>query len=133
MTAARVAVQRQRRRESPPAAGRRRPGATGRGRCQGTRQVLAFNWPKYLAGVVTGVAGLGLAAAPALPAPGGPLARAVLAAAVAFWGSHLAAQLFVFDPSLWRGRRATVLGHLALVAMWAYVTAAFAWPLLRGR
>ena len=62
----------------------------------------------------------------------GALASAVLAAAVAFWGSRLFAQLFVFDASLWRGRRATVLGHLALVAMWTYVTATFAWPLLRA-
>jgi hypothetical protein len=54
----------------------------------------------------------------------------VLTGAVVFWGSRLVAQLLVFDASLWRERAATVLAHVALVALWTYVTVAFAWPLL---
>ncbi len=61
---------------------------------------------------------------------GGHLARAVLVGAVAFWGVRLLVQLFVFDPSLWRGRLLTVVGHLAFVGLWTYETAAFAWPLV---
>jgi hypothetical protein len=96
-----------------------------------TRQVIYVH--TYFVGLACVLFGLLAALAGAELLAGGALARAVLAAAVAFWGSRLAAQLFVFDASLWRGRRATVLGHLALVTMWTYVTAAFAWPLLRGR
>ena len=61
---------------------------------------------------------------------GSPLARGVLLAAAVFWGCRLGAQLVVFDPALWRGRRLTVLGHVAFVVLWAYVTGVFTWPLL---
>ncbi len=68
--------------------------------------------------------------APADLLRGGHLARAVLVGAVAFWGVRLLVQLFVFDPSLWRGRLLTVVGHLAFVGLCTYETAAFAWPLV---
>jgi hypothetical protein len=61
---------------------------------------------------------------------GAPLAQAVLGASVVFWGCRLAVQLFVFDPSLWRGRWITVLGHVAMLALWSYVTAVFGWSLV---
>jgi hypothetical protein len=58
-------------------------------------------------------------------------AAAILVAATAVWGSRLVAQLVVFDPELWRGSALTVLGHVAFVALWAYLTVVFAWALAR--
>jgi hypothetical protein len=54
---------------------------------------------------------------------------AILVAATAVWGSRLVAQLVVFDPALWRGSALTVLGHVAFVALWTYLTVVFAWAL----
>ena len=63
---------------------------------------------------------------------GSPLARGVLVAAAVFWGCRLGAQLVVFDSALWRGRRLTVLGHVAFVVLWSYVTGVFSWSLWPG-
>jgi hypothetical protein len=96
-----------------------------------SRQVIYVH--TYFIGLACVLFGLLATLAHAELLAGGTLARAVLAGAVVFWGSRLVAQLLVFDASLWRGRRSTVLGHLGFVVMWTYVSVAFAWPLLRGR
>jgi hypothetical protein len=59
------------------------------------------------------------------------LAVAILFGAVAIWGSRLFIQIWVFDPTLWNGRALTVVGHLAFVALWSYLTFVFAWALSR--
>lgn len=97
-----------------------------------TRQVSYVH--TYFIGVMCALFGLAatlltpdlLAAGPA----DGRLASAVLAGGVAVWGSRLVIQLWVFDPSLWRGRALTTVGHLAMVGMWSYLTAVFAWALV---
>ncbi len=57
------------------------------------------------------------------------MAAAVLVGGIAVWGSRLVAELWVFDPSLWRGRWLTVVGHVASTGLWTYQTAVFGWAL----
>ncbi len=58
-----------------------------------------------------------------------PLARLVLIFLVVFWGSRLIAQLFYYDPSLWRGQRLNTFIHITFTGVWAYFTAVYGWAL----
>lgn len=55
------------------------------------------------------------------------LGRLVCAAATIFWACRLAMQFFVYDSSLWRGRRFETAMHVAFSLLWAYFTGVFAW------
>jgi hypothetical protein len=93
-----------------------------------TRQVSYVH--TYFIGLMCGLFGLvAIFLARDLLAPD-RLAPAVLLGAVAVWGSRLVIQLWVFDPSLWRGRSLTVLGHVAFVTLWGYETVVFGWALV---
>jgi hypothetical protein len=73
---------------------------------------------------------LALVYTPALLQPT-PLARLVLAGLTIFWGVRLAAQLFVYDTSLWRGNRGRTALHVIFTLTWAYFAATFGWALYR--
>ena len=63
------------------------------------------------------------------------LARAVLGGLTGFWLARLLVQWFVYDPSLWRGKRFETAVHVAFTGLWLYFTATFATALcanLRG-
>jgi hypothetical protein len=99
-----------------------------------TRQVSYVH--TYFIGLMCGLFGLAgtvlagdLGRAGPAAGPSDRTAAAILVAAVAVWGSRLVAQVVVFDPALWRGSVPTVLGHVAFVALWTYLTAVFAWAL----
>ena len=57
------------------------------------------------------------------------LARVVLAGLLVFWLTRLVVQLFVYDPSLWKGNRFNTRIHLLFSFMWAYYVAVFGWAL----
>ena len=57
------------------------------------------------------------------------LARVVLAGLLVFWLARLVVQLFVYDPSLWKGNRFNTRIHLLFSLMWAYYVAVFGWAL----
>jgi hypothetical protein len=92
-----------------------------------TRQVSYVH--TYFIGLMCGLFGLAATLLTAdLVAPG-RMASGVLIAAITVWGSRLLVQLCVFDPSLWRGQALTILGHVAFVALWTYLTGVFTWAL----
>ena len=55
-----------------------------------------------------------------------PLARAVLGGLTAFWGLRVYMQWFVYDQSLWRGKRFETAMHALFTGLWVYLTATFA-------
>ena len=57
------------------------------------------------------------------------LARVVLAGLLVFWLARLVVQLFVYDPSLWKGNRFNTRIHLLFSLTWAYYVAVFGWAL----
>jgi len=94
-----------------------------------TRQVSYVH--TYFIGMLCGLFGvMAVALAPDLLRPD-HLAVAILLGAVTIWGSRLFIQIWVFDPVLWNGRALTVVGHLAFVVLWSYLTFVFAWALSR--
>ncbi|MEA2735412.1 MAG: hypothetical protein QOE14_1863 [Humisphaera sp.] len=60
------------------------------------------------------------------------LARAVLAALAIFWFVRLLTQWFVYDRSLWRGRRFETIVHLVFTGVWTYFSATFAYALFHN-
>lgn len=77
--------------------------------------------------IVVLLAGMGLlcVASPHLLIDGSPLARAVLAGLATFWGLRLLAQLFVYDPRIWRGKRFESAMHVAFTGLWTYFVGVF--------
>ena len=57
------------------------------------------------------------------------LAQVVLAGLLVFWLARLVVQLFVYDPSLWKGNRFNTRIHLLFSLTWAYYVAVFGWAL----
>ena len=55
-----------------------------------------------------------------------PLARAILAGLGTFWFIRLLTQWFVYDRSLWRGRRFETGVHILFTCVWTYFAATFA-------
>ncbi len=64
-----------------------------------------------------------------LLAPNGA-ATALLVGMLAFWLYRLVAQLFVYDPALWRGRPEHLLVHVVFTLLWLAISAVLAWALL---
>jgi hypothetical protein len=50
----------------------------------------------------------------------GRLSRVVLTGFVVFWLLRLVFQLFVYDPSIWRGRRFYTVMHVVFSIFWTY-------------
>ncbi|MBX7058935.1 MAG: hypothetical protein K1X75_12785 [Leptospirales bacterium] len=44
-----------------------------------------------------------------------------------FWFCRLAAQFFVYDSALWRGKRLETAVHVLFGLLWSYLTAVYAW------
>jgi hypothetical protein len=84
-----------------------------------TRRIFFVH--SFFIGLGVAMAGAGsLWYADALLRPG-PLSRALLAGLVVFWFCRLVAQLFVYDPEIWRGRRFYTVMHVAFSLLWIYV------------
>jgi hypothetical protein len=64
-----------------------------------------------------------------LLAPDGA-ATALLIGMLAFWLYRLVAQLFVYDPDLWRDRPAHLLVHVVFTLLWLAISAVLGWALL---
>jgi hypothetical protein len=60
------------------------------------------------------------------------LARTLLVALAAFWFLRLLTQWFVYDRSLWRGRRFETIVHLVFTAVWTYFAGTFTCALLHN-
>ncbi len=70
--------------------------------------------------------GLGsLLGAAAMLTPG-PLSRGILGAQAIFWLCRLCVQWFVYDSSIWRGRRFYTVMHVVFSALWIYLAGAYA-------
>lgn len=95
-----------------------------------TRQVSYVH--TYFIGLMCALFGIAATALTAELVAPDRMAAAVLIGGIAVWGSRLVAELFVFDPSLWRGRWHTVVGHLLSTALWSYLTGVFGWALSTG-
>jgi hypothetical protein len=54
------------------------------------------------------------------------LTRLVLLGIAGFWALRLYCQWFVFDRTLWRGRRFETVAHLLATLLWSYLTAVYA-------
>jgi hypothetical protein len=54
-----------------------------------------------------------------------PLARAVLAGLIAFWGLRLFMQIFFYDAALWRGKRFETAMHVLFSGLWLFFTVTF--------
>lgn len=57
-------------------------------------------------------------------------ATALLAGMLAFWLYRLAAQLFLYDPALWRGQPAHLAVHVIFTVLWIAISAVLGWALL---
>lgn len=55
-----------------------------------------------------------------------PLAAAVSGGLAFFWLCRLAAQFFVYSPTLWRGHRFNTTMHVIFSGLWTYFTAVYA-------
>lgn len=53
------------------------------------------------------------------------LARCVLGGIAAFWAVRLWCQLFVYDASLWRGKRFETAMHVLFSLLWIYLAAVY--------
>jgi predicted neutral ceramidase superfamily lipid hydrolase len=62
-------------------------------------------------------------------APNGA-ATALLVGMLAFWLYRLVAQLFVYDPELWRDRPTHRLVHVVFTLLWLAISAVLGWALL---
>ena len=54
------------------------------------------------------------------------LSRLVLGGMAAFWGVRLVVQLFVYDSRLWRGQAFNTRMHLAMSALYLYLSGVYA-------
>jgi hypothetical protein len=64
-----------------------------------------------------------------------PLPRVVLAGLALFWFARLLVQWFVYDRSLWRGKRFETAVHFVFTGVWLYFCTTYAlalWSNLRG-
>ncbi|WP_306193059.1 MULTISPECIES: hypothetical protein [unclassified Streptomyces] len=57
---------------------------------------------------------------------GGSLPTVLLCGQTLFWGLRWVMEFAYFSPRLWRGHRLRTAGHVALSALWTWVTAVFA-------
>jgi hypothetical protein len=57
---------------------------------------------------------------------GDPLPTVLLYGQTLFWGLRWVMEFAYFSPRLWRGHRLRTAGHIALSALWTWVTAVFA-------
>jgi hypothetical protein len=57
------------------------------------------------------------------------LGRVVLGGLVLFWLVRLFVQLWVYDPSLWRGHRFNTRVRRLLLGLWGYYVVVFGWAL----
>ena len=57
---------------------------------------------------------------------GNALSRTLLRGMLVFWTCRLACQLFVYDASLWRGRRFETCMHILFSALWGYLIFTYA-------
>jgi len=64
-----------------------------------------------------------------LLAPDGS-ATALLVGMLAFWLYRLVAQLFVYDPDLWRDRPTHLVVHVVFTLLWLAISAVLGWALL---
>jgi hypothetical protein len=60
-----------------------------------------------------------------------PLARAVVGGLAVFWLLRLLAQLFVYDPRIWRGNRFYTVMHYVFLSLWIFLSGTFGVALLR--
>ena len=74
--------------------------------------------------------GLLLAGFPRLVLAPNGAATALLVGMLAFWLYRLVAQLFVYDPELWRGRPTHMLVHVVFTLLWLAISAVLGWALL---
>ena len=74
--------------------------------------------------------GLLLAGFPRLVLAPNGAATALLVGMLAFWLYRLVAQLFVYDPELWRGRPTHRLVHVVFTLLWLAISAVLGWALL---
>lgn len=56
---------------------------------------------------------------------GGELGRIVSSGCALFWFMRLLVQLFVYDQSLWRGKRLETFVHVVFLGLWSYFTLVF--------
>ncbi|HWA24115.1 MAG TPA: hypothetical protein VG734_00465 [Lacunisphaera sp.] len=58
---------------------------------------------------------------------GTPLGKRVTVGLAGFWLIRLLVQFFGYSSELWRGKRLETAVHVVFSALWAYLTAVFAW------
>jgi hypothetical protein len=63
---------------------------------------------------------------------GNALSRTVLRGMLLFWACRLACQLFVYDRSLWRGRRLETSMHVLFTVLWGYLILVYGLALYRA-
>lgn len=54
-----------------------------------------------------------------------PLGLLVTGGLTVFWGCRLAAQWFVYDAALWRGKRFETLAHVLFTGLWSFYCGVF--------
>ena len=59
----------------------------------------------------------------------GRAATALMVAMLAFWVYRLVAQLFIYDPDLWRGNPTHFAVHIAFTLLWLGISALLGWAL----
>jgi hypothetical protein len=59
-----------------------------------------------------------------------PLGKAVAGGLTLFWGCRLVFQWFVYDRSLWLGRRFETTMHWLFTGLWTFLSGVFGWTLL---
>ena len=84
----------------------------------------------FIAAVLVFFGGVSFFLAEELLRPG-PLPRGVLLGFTVFWGLRLLVQLFVYDPSLWRGDRFNSAVHVVFTGFWSYLVAVYGCALWR--
>jgi hypothetical protein len=89
------------------------------------RQIFGVH--AFFIALMVGMMGLLLTLGTKLLLDGTTLARVVLLGLATFWAARLAIQIFVYDSSLWRGRRFETAMHIVFCAMWAYITGVLVW------
>lgn len=60
-----------------------------------------------------------------------PLGKLVAAGLTLFWQVRLVVQIWVYDSSLWRGKRFETTVHGVFLGLWSYLSLLFGWVLWR--
>lgn len=60
------------------------------------------------------------------------LAQATLAGFTLFWAIRLVFQFFVYDTTLWRGKRFETIVHILFAYFWTYCTIVYGWAFWQG-